>query len=130
MILRLKRVTRSSRFTMGVLIKEDTGVPICVTLENPWLNNKPFKSCIPPGIYRVERFYGNKFDYAYGLVDVKDRSVILIHKGNTETDTSGCILVGTNFGYLRSQPAILGSADAFNVIDSICEEKAFELIIE
>ena len=94
-----------------------------MTLENPWRDNLPSISCIPPGIYEVLRCrkspeYGfrdsPRFGDTYNVVNVPGRSYILFHKGNTERDTKGCILVGTYFGELAGLPAVLRSSDAFD----------------
>lgn len=78
--------------------------PICVTLEESWLNNISNESCIPEGSYKVVKHNGHKYKDVWRIVGVNERSAILIHWGNTELDTAGCILVGkyfANFGERR-----------------------------
>ena len=91
----LNRVSSGMAGTYGVLVVDEH--PICVTLELPWLDNLPFKSCIPEGSYVVDRFFSPKFNSVFLLHGVPDRSGILIHSGNTLRDTEGCILVGSSF---------------------------------
>jgi hypothetical protein len=67
---------------------------ICFTLELPWRDNKKNSSCIPLGTYDVVPHVSPKFGKTLLLLDVPDRSEILIHAGNTAKDTRGCILVG------------------------------------
>lgn len=67
------------------------------TLELPWNGNQHNSSCIPEGKYKVTKIYSPKFGKCFLLHDVPDRSAILIHKGNYNTDTRGCILVGNCF---------------------------------
>lgn len=67
---------------------------IFATLERPWLNNKPYISCIPEGKYEVKWHNSPSKGWCWKLLNVSDRTNILIHVGNMEDDTEGCILVG------------------------------------
>ena len=71
---------------------------MCDTLELPYKDNQRSVSCIPTGEYPVRMRYPRESatrDYLHLLVqEVKDRSYILFHKGNSAKDTRGCILVG------------------------------------
>jgi len=79
---------------------------VCYTLELEWLDNLRRKSCIPKGEYKIkfrdyggyhERYKRRFKDHNEGMIeiaDVKGRSAILIHCGNTVKDTLGCVLVG------------------------------------
>jgi hypothetical protein len=73
-------------------------VELC-TVEDDWKNNKPSESCIPEGKYDLKRtqYYHGGYE-TFWITDVKGRSRILIHRGNTEEDTKGCVLVGTRPG--------------------------------
>ena len=68
------------------------------TLELPYRDNQTSISCIPTGEYKVRLRLPRESatrHYIHLLVkDVKDRSHILFHRGNTAKDTRGCILVG------------------------------------
>ena len=74
----------------------------CYTLELPWKANQRMVSCIPEGAYAlglvssplVTRLSGGKHLKAWELLDVPNRSHILLHAGNYLRDTRGCILVG------------------------------------
>jgi hypothetical protein len=95
--------------TVGELQVE--GVHFCWTLELPWLNNLAGKSCIPTGTYRVEFVLSTRFKRDMPrLLDVPDRAGILIHPGNVEADTEGCILLGDT----RSGDCVLESRPAFD----------------
>lgn len=112
--------------TFGVLVYEKR--PFAVTLENPWYDNEPFKSCIPSGQYTATRCrnsaeYNFKDSPRYGdtfVVDqVEGRSKILFHVGNLEENTEGCILVGSYFGMLAGKPAVLNSGKAFKIFRAL-----------
>jgi hypothetical protein len=109
--LRLVRVTEHNGATMGVLCIN--GSPELVTLEDPWQYNEKLISCIPVGRYKLKLHKSPRFGLTYQVMDVPERSHILIHAGNTHKDTHGCILVGLQFGKLGSESAILASKSAF-----------------
>lgn len=99
--------------TLGKLTVD--GEPFCDVLENPWLDNKVMISCIPAGYYRLMPHMSPKYGECYALhgkgVGIKDeaRTFILIHAGNVEWDTAGCLLLGTGIGVVHSQVAVLNS---------------------
>jgi hypothetical protein len=125
----LSRVSYTTYGTFGVLLGEEE-IPIAVTLENPWIQNLRMVSCIPIGLYQCGRVLSPKFGDTFEVLDVHERDDILFHKGNIETDTSGCILLGTSFGYLGLTPAILQSNPAYRHFMALLkEEDSFELAI-
>lgn len=89
------RIERSylNHVTVGRILLN--GVIVCDTLELPWRMNQANISCIPEGTYHTVRHSSTKFTGSYKLLNVLDRTGILIHAGNTLSDTTGCILVGT-----------------------------------
>lgn len=114
----LKRIAMNQHGTFGVLIDENN-VPFVVTLERPWLDNKSNVSCIPAGTYKCIRCrkspdYGYqdspKFGDAFQVYQVPGRNKILIHKGNLDDDTHGCILIGEMFDPVSKTPGIASSA--------------------
>tara|TARA_B100000902_G_C27303377_1_gene914071 strand:- start:1906 stop:2388 length:483 start_codon:yes stop_codon:yes gene_type:complete len=94
--LLILRDTFSDESTIGELFLN--GERFCDTLELPYRDNQRSISCIPVGEYKVRLRVARESatrDYLHLLVkDVKDRSHILFHRGNTAKDTRGCILVG------------------------------------
>ena len=90
------RDTFTKESTIGELFLN--GERMCDTLELPWRDNQRSISCIPEGEYKVRLRLARESasrDYLHLLVqDVKDRSYILFHRGNSAKDTRGCILLG------------------------------------
>lgn len=95
-------------------------LPYCTSLEDAWRNNKPDdpttpledSSCIPSGIYICRRWKSTRYD-TFEVTNVPGRSAILIHGGNTQFDTRGCILLGSSYGVINSQPAVTASQAVF-----------------
>lgn len=72
------------------------GVEFCKTLELKWLNNTRSKSCIPEGTYKIVKRLAHekrKYDH-FHILNVPNRSYILIHTGNYSSQILGCVLVG------------------------------------
>ncbi len=108
-ILTLVRASYTHFGTFGVLTNQD-GHPLILTLENPWKDNIPYKSCIPFGTYTIKRHLSPKFGETFMVTDVPNRSHILFHCGNQHTDTYGCILTGEEFTHFE-QPSKPGVAN-------------------
>lgn len=121
MKLTLNRRFKAPEYTIGDLYID--GQWFCNTLEDTdrdlsqdmlltYIQNKKIKSqtAIPTGTYKVDMDtvspkYSNYSKYPYAkqfsakmprLLNVKGFEGILIHAGNTQKDTDGCILVGIN----------------------------------
>ena len=92
------------------------GERVADTLENPYLDNQRNISSIPSGQYKVRLRLARESatrDYLHLLVqEVKDRSYILFHRGNTAKDTRGCILVGLS----REQDRVNNSKLAMDLL--------------
>lgn len=87
----------------------------CFTCENPWMDNVPYLSCIPCGVYRVTYGRYHRRNYpAWELHDVPGRTLIKIHRGNTADDVLGCIVVGKSLGYVDDQWAVTSSAERYD----------------
>ena len=103
----LLRIGTDDIETQGVMRIDQRA--FAVTLELPWRDNEPERSCIPPGTYACQRVHSPRFGDTFEVMAVPNRSHILFHKGNTTPDTKGCILVGEYFDAL----AIRQSGAAF-----------------
>lgn len=113
MHLVVKRTRFSSKSTIGEMTVD--GALLCYTLEDTVrkVGEKVFgKTAIPAGRYRCAVDYSAKFkSLMVRVFDVPGFDGILIHRGNTEADSSGCILVGTTPGV----DTILDSVIAYGV---------------
>ncbi|MDR1593495.1 MAG: DUF5675 family protein [Prevotellaceae bacterium] len=75
----------------------DRGLTQSTPLEEIRRIKTPHETAIPTGTYRViVNFSPAKKRMLPRLLDVPGFSGILIHRGNTKNDSSGCILVGEN----------------------------------
>jgi len=105
MFINLLSLATTPSETIGALYID--GVFECFTLEDPFQIRKiPGISRIPEGRYRVtlrteggwhireRQRYGDRHKGMLWLRDVPDFEHILIHPGNSPTDTEGCLLVG------------------------------------
>ena len=129
MELKLKRVADNEDATFGVLINGN--IPFAVTLEPAWEDNKKGISCIPSGPYSCKRVKSPRFGDTFEILDVEERTHILFHKGNSERNTQGCVLIAEEFGRLNGKAAVLASGRGFTEFMSILKEvDEFELIIE
>ena len=99
-MLELNRIAKKTLYTIGRLFVD--GKYFCDTLEDRCRDlDKEEKvmneTAIPEGIYEVIVNVSAKFRRKLPLLlDVPHFSGIRIHRGNTDKDTSGCILVGEN----------------------------------
>ena len=100
MMLELNRIAKKPLYTIGRLFVD--GKYFCDTLEDRCRDfDKEEKvmneTAIPEGIYEVIVIVSARFKRKLPLLlDVPHFSGIRIHRGNTDKDTSGCILVGEN----------------------------------
>lgn len=137
MDLKLSRLFKGNDYTIGKLYIN--GEYFCDTLEDMdrRLNQtddlsviyslKVYgKTAIPKGTYKITldvvspKFSAPKYADSYGniqgklprLLDVPGFEGILIHIGNSHTDTDGCILVGEN----KVKGKVINSTNTFNAL--------------
>lgn len=100
MKLELKRIALKDTYTIGRLYID--GEYFCDTLEDKVRDlsqekKVPGETAIPAGTYKVIVNDSPRFKRKLPrLLNVPHFDGILIHRGNTPEDTSGCILVGEN----------------------------------
>lgn len=104
----VKRIAKRPTYTIGKMYLD--GKYFCDTLEDTDRNisqttpldtikkvKLPNNTAIPTGTYKVIVNVSPKFKRLLPrLLNVPGFDGILIHRGNTDKDTSGCILIGEN----------------------------------
>lgn len=102
----LARADSTDQGTPGVLT---FGTEVCRTLELPWRDNKPQRSCIPTGTYSLLWLRSPKFGFCYHVLSVPGRANVLIHAANFAGDVElgwvsqlhGCIAPCLRLGMMR-----------------------------
>ncbi len=94
--LLIKRKWFGPKATIGEMYSNDGIERLSYTLEDVKREVKvPGETCIPAGKYRLILDYSSRYKRLMPrLLDVPGFSGILIHPGNTDVDTHGCVLVG------------------------------------
>ena len=140
MELTVLRYNSESDYTDGLLFIDDKFE--CYTLEDEYRSVKVFgKTRIPDGKYKLElrtvggfhnrylKRYGNKFHKGMlWVTDVPNFKYILIHIGNDDDDTAGCLLVGSTANKDRGFIGASGKAylDLYpEVRDAILKEDVY-----
>lgn len=118
MELKVKRVAKKEDYTIGKLYIDgvyfadtledcDRGLTQDMPLEEIQAKKVYGKTAIPKGTYEVDmntvspKFKDRSWAKPYGgklprLIGVKGFEGVLLHVGNTASDSSGCLLVGKN----------------------------------
>ena len=107
----LPRFSMSADGTFGVLFDEE--IPFCLTVEPEWKDNQENISCIPIGYYLCKRVQPPRFRDTFEITGVPGRSLVLLHKGNLEDDTEGCVVLGEEYGRYKGKVAVASSGRAF-----------------
>ncbi len=111
-VVKIVRVETHPEFgTFGVLTI--SGTATCVTLEPYSRDNAKNVSCIPTGQYICKRYSSIKHPDTFEITGIEGRSYVLFHAGNVDEHTAGCVLLGSEFGALGKDRAILESGKAF-----------------
>jgi hypothetical protein len=79
----------------------------CYTIEKAWKHNERAKSCIPDGWYKmilrespvVHRTSKGEHRFGWEITNVVDRTFIMFHVANWESDLDGCIGVGSGLAW-------------------------------
>lgn len=139
MKLLLKRIFRGDKYTIGKLYID--GKWFCDTLEDKdrGLTNSmsiseikkikiPNETAIPTGTYKVVVTMSPRFKRLLPrLLDVPGFDGILMHKGNSASDTSGCVLLGEN----KVKGKVINSTGYENrLVASLKDENNISITIE
>lgn len=105
------------------------------TLERAWHGNRQNISCIPEGEYAFtphgwEENSTKKFKKVWHIQNVPMRSYILIHAGNSISNTMGCILVGKGVNIRDGYGALLDSKGAIDEMREIIGRNSGTIKIE
>lgn len=103
MNLRLKRTSFTELGIFGMLLDEEANL-VAYTLEHAYSRDgngsAPWVPKVAPGTYQCQRHAPNRLPYetfeVMGVPDFQGQKVtgILLHVGNFNRDSEGCILVG------------------------------------
>ncbi len=85
------------------------------TIERPWLENKPFVSCIPAGVYQLEWDTTGRIKNVPRLVATQPRTQINIHVANWARELHGCIAPGLDWGINEGVPSVTNSRHAMDL---------------
>lgn len=123
--LRLERFGPDVDATWGRLFL--LGTPdVFFTVEPPWHFNRPFKSCIPAGVYDLMRHNSTKYPGSWAMVGDGvshfklagvPRYACLIHVANWAPQLDGCVAPGTSIKWMNGDQAVANSKFSLDHID-------------
>jgi len=97
---------------------------ICYTVEQPWNDNIPYKSCVPAGRYKLIPFNSPRHGYTWQLENPElnvfaqqtrrksDRFACEFHVANFAREVKGCIGPGLGKASSEGENMVTNSADA------------------
>jgi hypothetical protein len=126
--MRLVRITGPS-FPLGQWGRLSLPGFSCVTVERPWLNNEPFISCIPAGVYPIRwaKFWRGGYE-TIEICEVPHRTEIKVHKAIWPEHVEGCVGVGTRIAVHEGRLGILGQSEALEGFLEAAKRASPELI--
>lgn len=123
----IRRFCYTSTGTFGILRYKNFKA---FTVEQPWNNNIPYKSCIPEGVYDSVWHSSPKFGRTLALTgntvsiypsQSTVRSHILFHVGNWPSDFFGCIGLGKSLACISGKLAVSHSKSTVSDFLEVCE---------
>lgn len=151
MLIRVNRFLSTSEATLSSVYVDEE--PVCYGCEDEYRAVKaPGETRIPAGVYKVAlRTFGGKYerykkdrrvrdlhDPSLGgggmlwIKDVPNFEHILIHIGNTETDTEGCLLVGAAYDELTMtvSQSVVGYRKLYKMVRPAAEAGHLTILFE
>jgi hypothetical protein len=133
-MLTLVRKFETDGGTFGVLYFN--GSEVCKTLEKEWLDNEKFVSCVPVGIYELEKHESDKYGSTVALIsdilnvthqdeEGSERYAILIHGANIPTQLAGCLAMGETYCHIMGSYGVCNSSKNVKKVLRIIE--AYEI---
>lgn len=124
LVLNLQTTSIEDEGCFGIL--KNGSNALCLTLERTFDDVRPI---IPAGTFNCVKTVFVRGGYGtFEITGVEGHTRLLFHRGNVETDSLGCILLGTTRGELNGEEAILGSAAAFAKFWNLVQnEDSFDL---
>lgn len=98
------------------------GKPFAVSVErtfNPGEAGHGKQVVLANGKYRCTATQYHKGGYATYEIHVPGHTRVLFHKGNTEDNSLGCVIVAESFGNLNGKTAVLDSKGGFQELISL-----------
>lgn len=127
----ISNLTIDGKWFCNVLEDTDRGLDSSMSLDKIKELKKPSITAIPRGTYEITLDvpsvkYGSSTFYKQvcngkvpRLLNVKGFEGILIHAGNTDKDTEGCLLVGLN----RVKGQVINSRETFRELYKLLKDK-------
>lgn len=128
-------LTRNRQDLYGIFGKltDEVDNGVCITLEHAFKNpDGTYSPALPPGTYLCVRGQHRLPDKpitfeTFEVTGVPGHTGILFHKGNTNNDSEGCLLLGESIG----AGCILESGIAFgHFLDIQVGCDSFQLVVE
>lgn len=136
----LTRLESTDHGTFGTfVVPSDEYLEYFYSGELPWRENRTGISCIPVGLYKVDRVdWLKKNKKVFMVLNVKGRGGILIHSANYmgdslkgfKTQLMGCIALGERLGQMEGQKALLLSSPAIRRFEALLNGEPFELEVK
>jgi len=129
-------ITRTERTDGGTRSRIDWLGESFHGLEPPWLDNVPFQSCIPTGLYTIlphdSPRHGECYAFFGGTVGLHEdekgyaeRFACLIHPANYAAQLEGCLAPGLSAGQHEGKPAVWYSRAALGKMQRQAEGRSF-----
>lgn len=119
-LCKVVRLEQTHEGALGAMLLNDHY--FCSTIEPD--NGDPERFQIPEGIYYCKPFHGTRFPNTFEIV-VPNHTALLFHAGNTEKDTTGCVVVGQYPAKLMGDRAVLNSGVTFEKFMSHLKNKMY-----